>query len=126
MAKVYMCKFVDKRTGKVFYKFGHTTKADALERFDSKYDQRYSEFDITCVASAYGTLEWCQGVEHAFKAMFPKNIWLEEFFGDDRKWDNFSGITEVVFLTEERYNQAREMFYRMKQQVAKELEWKQK
>jgi len=123
MAKVYMCKFADKRTGKTFYKFGHTTKSDALERFNVKYDSRYGEFDITCVASQYGSLDWCKGVEHAFKAAFPKNIWLEEFFNDEREWNNFSGITEVVYLTEDRYNQAREMFYRMKHIVEKEKEW---
>ena len=123
MAKVYMIKLVDKKTKKVFYKFGHTTKSDVLERFNVKYDPRYGEFEITCIASQWGTLEWCKGVEHAFKAMFPKNIWLEEFFGDGRKWDNFSGITEVVYLTEERYNQARQMFYRLKDQLKKEEEW---
>lgn len=122
MAKVYLCKFVDKRTKKIFYKFGHTTKTDALERFNVKYDPRYGEFEITCIASQYGTLDWCRGVEQAFKAMFPKNIWLEEFFGDERTWDSFSGITEVVYLTEERYNQARQMFYRMKAQMEKEKE----
>jgi hypothetical protein len=56
MAKVYFCRFTDKRTKQVFYKFGHTSKQDVNERFDPKYDTRYSEFQIKAICSIKGTL----------------------------------------------------------------------
>jgi hypothetical protein len=116
MAKVYFCKFVHKNTGKVFYKFGHTSKWDVLERFDTKFDTRYGDFNITCVASIVGSLEWCQSVEEIFKSIFPKNIWLEKYLGEGN-WDNFSGITEIVDLTPEQYDNARQAFYNLKKKV---------
>jgi hypothetical protein len=115
MAKVYFCKFVDKKTHKVFYKFGHTTKNDVLDRFDPNYDQRYTEFDITCVASIRGELSWCIQIEEMFKAMYPKNLWLEEFLGDQRTWDQLSGITEIVDLAPWDYERVRNGFYKLKQ-----------
>ena len=118
MAKVYFCKFVHKRTGKTFFKFGHTSKWDALERFNTKYDTRYGDFDITCIASIMGTLEWCQAVEETFKAIFPKNIWLERYLGEGN-WDNFSGITEIVDLSNDQYENARNAFYKLKKVATK-------
>jgi hypothetical protein len=115
MAKVYFCRFTDKKTQKVFYKFGHTSKSDVLERFDPKYDTRYSEFAIEPICSIRGELVWCQQIEEIFKSLYPKNIWLEEYFGDDRTWDNFSGITEVVFLDTDEYHRVRTAFYKVKQ-----------
>jgi hypothetical protein len=114
MAKVYFCKFTDKRTGKFFYKFGHTSKNDVLERFSTLYESRYAEFDIKAVCSIRGELPWCQQIEEIFKALYPKNIWLEDFLGDEREWNNFSGITEIVSLTEEEYNRVRIAFYKVK------------
>jgi len=115
MAKVYFCKFTDKKTGYVFYKFGHTLKNDVLERFSTSYDSRYAEFDIKAVCSIRGELQWCQQIEEIFKSLYPKNIWLEEYLGDDRKWDDFSGITEIVHLTTDDYNKVRIAFYRVKE-----------
>jgi hypothetical protein len=117
MAKVYFCKFVDKKTRKVFYKFGHTRNSDVLDRFDTMYDKRYGEFDITCVASIRGDLAWCQQIEEMFKAMYPKNLWLEEFLGDQRSWDLLSGITEIVDLAPEDYTRVRNGFYKLKQMI---------
>jgi hypothetical protein len=119
MAKVYFCKFVDKKTQKIFYKFGHTTKNDVLDRFDVSYDQRYGEFDITCVASIRGELNWCIQIEEMFKAMYPKNLWLEEFLGDQRIWDQLSGITEIVVLTPTDYERVRKGFYKLKDTLSK-------
>ena len=96
MAKVYFCRFTDKKTGNVFYKFGHTTKNDVLERFSTFYDSRYAEFDIKAVCSIRGELAWCKQIEEIFKSLYPKNIWLEDYLGDDRQWNDFSGITEFV------------------------------
>jgi hypothetical protein len=115
MAKVYFCKFTDKKTGKFFYKFGHTTKSDVLERFHVKYDARYGEFNIKAICSIWGDKNWCQDVEEIYKARYPKNIWLEDFFGDDRKWDNFSGITEIVYLDDLTYKWAVKSFYKLKE-----------
>ena len=116
MARVYFVKFEHKSTGKILFKFGHTTLADALKRFDVKYDSRYGDFDITCVASIYGNIQMCQGIEHAFKALYPKNIRLEEYLGEGN-WDNFSGITEMVDLSQEEYDKVRIAFYNIKHQV---------
>jgi hypothetical protein len=116
MAKVYLCKFTDKKTGKFFFKFGHTSKFDVLERFHTKFDQRYGEFEIKAVCSIKGDLAWCQQVEEEFKVKYPKNIWLENFLGDERKWDNFSGITEIVSLSEARYKEAVKSMYSLKEQ----------
>ncbi len=115
MAKVYFCKFTDKKTGYVFYKFGHTSKNDVLERFSTSYDYRYDQFDIKAVCSIRGELQWCQQIEEIFKSLYPKNIWLEEYLGDDRRWDDFSGITEIVYLTTDDYNKVRTAFYRVKE-----------
>lgn len=114
MAKVYFCKFTDKKTGYFFYKFGHTSKDDVLDRFDVKYDSRYGEFNIKAICSIRGDIKWCQQTEEMFKALFPKNIWLEEYFGDERTWDNFSGITEIVDLTEDEYKKVTNAFYAIK------------
>ena len=116
MAKVYFCKFTDKKTGKFFYKFGHTSQNDVLKRFDTKFDERYGEFDIKAVCSIKGELGWCQDVEEIYKAKYPKNIWLEQFFGDERTWDNFSGITEIVSLEQKEYLKVVKSFYALKEQ----------
>lgn len=123
MSKVYFCKFTHKNTGKVFYKFGHTNNYDVLQRFDTKFDNRYGLFEITCVASIVGELDWVKGVEHAFKAIYPKNIWLEDYLNEGN-WDELSGITEIVNLNDEQYQQARKAFYNIKEQLKKEKEWR--
>lgn len=120
MAKCYMMQFTDKVTEKVFYKFGVTSKADAMERF--AYPE-YDDFEIKCVASMWGSAEAVVFLEAALLEFFPKNIWLEEYLGDNRKWDNFSGITEIVQLNEEQYKKAVRIFYNVKSRVNK---WKTK
>lgn len=114
MAKVYLCQFTDKLTGKFFFKFGHTSKDDVLDRFDVKYDPRYGEFNIKVICSIRGELKWCQQTEEIFKILHPKNIWLEDYFGDERTWNDFSGITEIVSLTEQEYNKVRAAFYKVR------------
>ena len=115
MAKVYFCKFTDKKTGKAFYKFGHTSKSDVLQRFSTFFDKRYAEFDIKVICSIKGELAWCQEIEEDFKAQYPKNIWLENYFADERKWDNFSGITEIVALCDDDYRSVTRAFYDIKE-----------
>ena len=121
MAKVYLVKFTDKRTSKFFYKFGHTSKYDVLERFHTKFDDRYGEFDIKAICSIKGDLAWCQQVEEEYKATYPKNIWLEDFLGDERKWDHFSGITEIVSLSDTDYKEIVRSLYKLKEQQEVQL-----
>jgi hypothetical protein len=116
MSKFYFCQFTDKRTGLSFYKFGHTSKSDVLERFSRKYDERYGEFDIKVICSIKGDLQWCIDVEEIYKAKYPKNLWFENFFGDERTWDNFSGITETVVLTDVEYRRVVKSVYALKEQ----------
>ena len=118
MAKAYFCKFVHKKTGKVFYKWGHTSKWDVLARFDTKFDERYGLFEITCIASIVGELEWCKSIEESFKSKYPKNIWLEKYLGEG-DWNNLSGITEIVDLSPEQYDNARVAFYELKRKKNK-------
>lgn len=112
MAKVYMMEFTDKVTRKVFYKFGWTNKSDAEQRFA---DPSYDDFEKRAVASIWLPTEHeAKIVEAAFLSLFPKNIWLEQYLGDERTWDGFSGITEIVSLTEDQYKQAKDGFYKLK------------
>lgn len=116
MSKAYMMEFTDRKTGKQFYKFGVTRHHDALKRFARP---EYNDFDIKCVASIVGNDEAVIFLESALLAFFPKNIWLEEYLGDERQWDNFSGITEIVSLTEDQYKLAVRIFYNVKTRVNK-------
>ena len=106
-----MMEFTDEKTGKQFHKFGWTQHADALKRFD---DPSYGDFKIRCVASINGDLDQVQLMEKFFLAAYPKNIWLEEYLGDERKWNGFSGITEIVNLSEEQKMHATRTFYNLK------------
>jgi hypothetical protein len=114
MAKVYMMEFTDKVTGKQFHKFGYTQHTDALKRFSNT---SYNDFNIRCVASIPGSLEQVQLMEHFFLAAYPKNIWLEDYLGDERNWSSFSGITEIVKLSDEQKKHATSTFYNLKQRV---------
>lgn len=90
--KMYFARFKNKQTGKVeFYKFGHTSSYDAMDRF--KYDpEQYSKWDIKIMKTVYGPLEEMKGIEETFKAMYPKNIWIEE---------KVSGVTEIVNIQDQ-------------------------
>ena len=48
------------------------------------------------------------------KAIYPKNIWLEEYLGDERTWDDFSGITEIVELNDLEVKRVTKAFYAVK------------
>lgn len=84
--KVYFARFTDKKTKQVFYKFGHTRSYDAMDRFTYEPEQ-YAKWDIKIMCTVYGPLEEMIGIEEALKAVFPKNLWLEE---------KISGVTEIV------------------------------
>lgn len=116
MYKLYMMRFTDVKTCKQFYKFGWTSHRDALERFK---DDVYKDFEIECIASlTRQSLGEIKVLEAALLTMFPKNIWLETYLGDDREWTGFSGITEIVaFKDEQEYHKAREFFYNLKNKL---------
>lgn len=84
--KVYFARFTDKQTKQVFYKFGHTRNYDAMDRFTYEPEQ-YAKWDIKIMCTVYGPLEEMKGIEEALKAVYPKNLWIE---------DKISGVTEIV------------------------------
>jgi len=88
--KMYLARFTNKQTKEVdFFKFGHTSSYDAMDRFT--YDpEQYNKWDIKIMKTVYGPLEEMKGVEETFKAFYPKNLWIE---------DKVSGVTEIVKLT---------------------------
>jgi len=52
--------------------------------------EEHPEFEVRVLAAVYHhSVEFCQGVEEAYKEMYPKNFWLEE---------KISGVTEIVKL----------------------------
>jgi hypothetical protein len=93
--KVYFARFTNKETGEVdFYKFGHTSSYDAMDRFT--YDPyQYSKWDIKIMKTVYGPLEQMKGIEQTLRAFYPKNLWVEE---------KISGVTEIVKLDQTQIN----------------------
>jgi hypothetical protein len=93
--KVYFARFTNKETGEVdFYKFGHTSSYDAMDRFTYDPDQ-YSKWDIKIMKTVYGPLEQMKGIEQTLRAFYPKNLWVEE---------KISGVTEIVKLDQTQIN----------------------
>lgn len=93
--KVYFARFTNKESGDVeFYKFGHTSSYDAMDRFT--YDpEQYSKWDIKIMKTVYGPIEQMKGIEQTLRAFFPKNLWVEE---------KISGVTEIVRLEQHQIN----------------------
>lgn len=89
MPKMYFAEFTNNDTGEVFQKFGHTSKNDAMIRLNNIVEE-FPQYTARVLAAVYHhNVEKCQGVEEAFKVMYPKNFWVEE---------KLSGITECVKL----------------------------
>jgi len=89
---MYFAEFTDTETGKIFYKFGHTSFTDAQIRLDYITNE-FPKFKARVLAGAYHhDIAKCQGAEMAFQVLYPKNFWLEE---------KISGITECVELESE-------------------------
>jgi len=92
-AKVYLVEFKDKQTSEVvFHKFGHTHHFDAMRRFE--YPE-YDKWDIRVLKSVYGPENDVIVIEETLKALFPKNLYIEE---------KISGVTEIVLLTQIEIN----------------------
>ena len=97
--KFYFVRFTHNKTNKIFYKFGITSKSDVLERFNTKYDSRYAEFNIKVMYSARGSEEQVLKLEKLFLEKFPKNFILETYLGESYGYYNkLSGITETCLL----------------------------
>lgn len=102
--KVYFARFTDKETKQVFYKFGHTRNYDAMDRFTYEPEQ-YAKWDIKIMCTVYGPIGEMIGIEEALKAIYPKNLWLNE---------KISGVTEIVkFDKQEQVKHIIESFKRM-------------
>lgn len=95
IGKMYFARFTDKKTNETFYKFGHTSSWDALERFGHEPEQ-YAKWDIKIMKTVAGPLDEMKGIEETFKAFYPKNFWLEE---------KISGVTEIVKLSRDQVNE---------------------
>lgn len=96
LGKMYFARFTNIETDNVdFYKFGHTSSWDAADRFKHSPEQ-YSKWDIKIMKTIAGPIDEMKGIEEAFKAFYPKNLWLEE---------KISGVTEIVTLTREQVNE---------------------
>jgi len=96
LGKMYLARFTNKETKEIdFYKFGHTSSWDAADRF--KYEpEQYSKWEIKIMKTIAGPLDEMKGIEEAFKAFYPKNLWVEE---------KISGVTEIVTLSREQVNE---------------------
>ena len=87
--KMYLARFTNRETREIeFYKFGHTHSYDAMDRFTYAPEQ-YAKWDIKIMKTVYGPLEQMKGIEETFKALYPKNLWIDE---------KVSGVTEIVKL----------------------------
>ena len=120
--KVYFVEFTHKQTKKKFHKFGITKYGDVLKRFTAEESARfgnnpnqYSDFDIRVIASAWtNTTGECEQQEKFLQRMFPKNIWVEDYLAVKDKQYKFSGVTEVVSLSETEVELAKKYFYRLR------------
>lgn len=92
--KLYMVRFTDKASLKVFYKFGITQHYEVLDRFK---DQQYDLWDIKVMASAYGPRPLVEEAEKFLLNKYPKNLWIEQ---------KIDGVTEIVALSGEQIMEA--------------------
>ncbi len=113
--KFYFVRFTHNKTSKVFYKFGVTSKSDVLERFNTKYDSRYAEFNIKVMYSARGSEEQVLKLEKSFLEKFPKNFILETYLGESYGYYNkLSGITETCLLDDKQVNKIIRLLLKLK------------
>lgn len=105
MARMYLAEFINNTTGQVFQKFGHTSAKDAQYRLD-RITEHYPQYTARVLASAYHpNVDKCRGAEEAFKALYPKNLWIAE---------KISGVTEIVNLDINERKMAIQAVYRLK------------
>lgn len=113
--KFYFVRFTHNKTNKIFYKFGVTSKSDVLERFNTKYDSRYAEFNIKVMYSAWGSEEQVLKLEKSFLEKFPKNFILETYLGESYGYYNkLSGITETCLLDDKQVDKIIRLLLKLK------------
>ena len=101
--KFYFVKFVHNISNKHFYKFGITKQGDVLNRFNTSFDIRYSEFNISVIFSVYCSESQAQKLESIFLKNNPKNFILEDLVNVKKSYySNLSGITEC-FIADDNY-----------------------
>lgn len=113
MPKAYLAEFENSRPPfDVFQKIGHTGHNDAQKRLDW-ITSEYPHYKARVLAAVYHhDIEFCKGVEEAFKVMYPKNFWLEE---------KISGVTEIVKLNSDDRIKVIQQFRTLNEKTKKEL-----
>lgn len=108
MPKMYFAEFTDLRTGKVFYKFGHTRNNDAMIRMNY-ITEEYPMFSARILASIWHpSIDYCIKLEESYKEKYPKNFWLKE---------KISGVTECVVLDNDTKHKIVKQLYTLKRRI---------
>ena len=112
--KFYFVELIHRKTGITLHKFGVTHHYEVLDRFSHIKDQRWAEFSIRVLFSIYfENEEDALLLEQNYLQKYPKNFNLEVLLKvDSNYYDNLSGITETVLLSDvQRYNILQNLFY---------------
>jgi hypothetical protein len=129
--KVYFYRF--ELNNKTAYKFGHTKYYNTNKRFlheqykvfDSveEIDSIYLSHADPVVARTYAKI-----VEEILKTLYPKNFWLEAYFGTEKGFFNqLSGITEMFVLEDgQSEDQILAQFQQIKAAVEKAVKHEQR
>lgn len=112
---IYCVRMIDKRTGKVMYKTGHTKwgPKNYMKRFE---DDQYSTFDIellSYICFSHSDFKVAKAViitiENMIRAVIPAkspSFMIEDYFEREPGSMKLSGVTELIFLKE---NQTEDM-----------------
>jgi hypothetical protein len=111
---LYLIKLVHKVTGKVMYKIGHTKWS--ADNFHKRFDYpEYECFEITLLASyQISHSNWTVAktaiitAENMIRAVIPPkdpSFMIEDYFEQPRGSMKLSGVTEMVFLTDDQTEQ---------------------
>lgn len=112
--KFYFVELTHRNTGNIIHKFGITHHYEVLDRFSSIKDKRWGDFIIRVLFSIYFEDEEDAIImEQNYLQKYPKNFNLEVLLKvDSNYYDNLSGITETVLLSDvQRYNILQNLFY---------------
>lgn len=112
--KFYFVEFT--HNNKAFHKFGITSSKDVLNRFSTRYDSRWEEFNIRVLFSYYNKDdELIKNMEKLMLTRYPKNFILENYLGKPFGYYNgLGGITETVVLTTIQVNEILQSLYKFK------------
>lgn len=120
--KFYFVKLTHKTSNKHFFKFGITSKYDVLERFNAKYDTRYTDFNIKVIFSIFCTSIQAQKMETNLLSQYPKNFMLEPYLNiRPGTYDNLSGITECFIADDDTVQNITFLLYRIKEKILSKI-----